>query len=153
MWQRACMKIFLRKDIEKVGMAGEIINVQDGFARNFLLPRKLAILITDNNVAFYSQQKREVDSRKEVIVTKTSMLAEKIKSLKLILKRKMHDDGKLYGAINATEIVDSLAKHAITISKNQVKFDKSIKSKGTFEVTIKLTNRLQPKVKVSIVSE
>ena len=147
------MKVFLRKDIEKVGMAGEIVKVEDGFARNYLLPKKLAVEITKNNVKFYEKSEKSVEDRKEVIATKTSMLAERIKSLKLTVKRKMHDDGKLYGAINPVEIVDLLAKHNISIAKNQVKFDKSIKNKGNFEITIKLTTRLQPRVKIAIVPE
>jgi len=147
------MRVFLRKDIEKVGFAGEIIKVGDGYARNYLIPRGLAVKITKENEQFYSQRVKKVEHRKEVVATQTSMLAEKIKALKITLKKKTHDDGKLYGAINATEIVDLLAKKGIIIAKNQVKIDKSIKTKGTFTVTIKLTSRLQPKLSLSVVSE
>lgn len=147
------MKVFLNKDVEKLGMAGEVIKVTDGYARNFLFPNQLAIEITDNNAAYYQGKIKQVEHRKEVIATKTSMLAERIGSMSVSLKRKMHDDGKLYGAIGASEIVDELAKGGISISKNQVIFDKSIKNKGTYEITIKLTSRLQPKIKITVVPE
>ncbi len=147
------MKVYLREDIEKVGLAGEIINVSDGYAKNFLMPRKLAVKITPHNEQFYKVKVKTVVHRKEVLESKTSMLAERISSMKVIIKRKIHDDGKLYGAINPSEVVDELAKLGVSVSKNQVKFDKSIKSKGVFDVTIKLTSRLQPKVKISIVPE
>jgi len=147
------MRVFLRKDIEKVGLAGEIIKVGDGYARNYLIPHSLAVEITKKNEPFYTRKVKNVDHRKEVIATQTSMLAEKIKALKVILKKKTHDDGKLYGAISVTEIVNLLAKKGITISKNQVKIDKSIKTKGTFTVTIKLTSRLQPKLSLRVVPE
>ena len=147
------MRIFLRKDLEKVGMAGEVIKVVDGYARNYLIPRGLAIEITSKNEAFYQTQTTAVEHRKEVIATQTSMLAEKIKSLKLRLKRKMHDDGKLYGAVNSSEVVDLLAQKGVSIGKNQVEFEKSIKSKGAFTVTIKLTSRLKPKLTLTIISE
>ncbi len=144
------MKVFLRKDIEKIGLAGEIINVGDGYARNYLIPHGLAIEITKKNEIFYAKRIKKVEHRKEVIATQTSMLAEKIKSLKITLKKKLHDDGKLYGAVNASEVVDLLAKKGIIITKNQVKMDKSIKTKGTFAVTIKLTSRLQPQLSRSV---
>jgi len=147
------MKVFLRKDIEKVGFAGEIIKVGDGHARNYLIPRGLAIEITKKNEIFYTKRVKNVEHRKEIIATQTSMLAEKIKSLKVTLKKKMHDDGKLYGAVNTSEIVDLLAKKGIIITKNQVKIDKSIKMKGTFAVTIKLTSRLQPQLLLNVVPE
>ena len=147
------MKVFLRKDIEKVGMAGEIIKVQDGYARNFLFPRGAATEITPENEAYYQGKVTKVEHRKEVVATKTSMLAERINAMSITLKRKMHDDGKLYGAVGASEIVDELAKDGISITKNQVLFTKSIKSKGTFEVTIKLTSSLKPKIKIIVVPE
>lgn len=147
------MKVFLRKDIERVGLSGEIIKIGDGYARNYLLPRGLAVEVTTKNEAFYQTQAKEVEDRKEVIATQTSMLAEKINSLKLTLKRKIHDDGKLYGAVNANEIVELLAKKGLSVSKNQVVIDKSIKEKGSYKVRIKLSSRLNPTVTVTVVSE
>ena len=147
------MKVYLLKDVPKIGMAGEVLKVADGFGQNFLLPRKLAVEITIQNESFYKQREKVVEHRKEVVATKTSMLAEKIGAIKLTLKRKMHDDGKLYGAINASEIVDLLAEKGVSISKSQVDLDKSIKAKGTYDVTIKLSSKLTPTVKLTIISE
>ena len=147
------MKVYLLKDVPKIGMAGEVLKVADGFGQNFLLPRKLAVEITVQNESFYKQREKVVEHRKEVVATKTSMLAEKIGSIKLTLKRKMHDDGKLYGAINASEIVDLLAEKGVSISKSQVDLDKSIKAKGSYDVTIKLSSNLKPTVKLTIISE
>ena len=81
------------------------------------------------------------------------MFAEKLNSVSLTLKRKMHDDGQLYGSINASEVVDALAEKGISITKSQVEFEKSIKSKGSFKVTIKLTTKLKATVTLNIVSE
>ncbi len=147
------MKIFLKQDIPGVGMAGEVVKVKQGFANNYLVPRKLGVLVTRANAAFYATQTKTVEHRKEVIESETSMLAERIKSLTLKIKKKSHDDGKLYGAIGATEVVDALREKGIKISKSQVKFDKSIKEKGRFSVTIKLSSRLMPQVTVEVVAE
>ncbi|MCX5922018.1 MAG: 50S ribosomal protein L9 [Candidatus Dependentiae bacterium] len=147
------MKVFLLKNVEKIGMAGEIIKVADGFGTNFLLARKLAVEVTPNNEESFKKREKIVEKRKEVVATKTSMLAEKINGLKVTLKRKLHDDGKLYGSVNASEIVDVLAEKGISVTKSQIEFGKSIKAKGSHEVTIKLSSTLQPVINVNIVSE
>lgn len=147
------MEVYLRKDVEKIGLAGEIIKVGDGFARNFLIPQGLAVEITENNKGQFQSKIRKIENRKEVIATQTSMFAEKLSTVSLTLKRKMHDDGQLYGSINASEVVDALAEKGIAITKSQVEFEKTIKSKGLFKVTIKLTSRLKPTITLTIVAE
>ena len=147
------MLVYLLQDIEKVGLTHEIVKVSDGFAHNFLLPRKLAMEITPETRSQYEQKAVEVKNRKKIIESKSSMLAERIAALTLTLKRKMHDNGQLYGAISSTEIVDLLADQGVKVSKNQIIFDKSIKERGTYEVTIKLSSKLQPTCKVHIVAE
>ena len=81
------------------------------------------------------------------------MLAEKIKQLTVTLKRKTHDDGRLYGAISGVEIAEELAKEGVSVAKNQVEFGKSIKATGVHSVIIKLSSSLRPQLTVKIVSE
>ena len=147
------MKVYLCKDIPQIGIAGEIIKVNDGYARNYLIPRGLAMEVTLNNESQYLSKAKHIENRKEVIATETSILAEKINSLSITFKRKMHDDGKLYGAISSAEIVTALGQKGISVSKSQVKIDKSIKSKGSHKVLVKLTSRLQPELTVVVSPE
>lgn len=147
------MKIFLVKDVQNVGLAGEIITVADGFATNYLLPHKLGIQVTSSNEAEFSKRLQKVEQRQEVIKSKTSMLAERIKSVQVVIKRKMHDDGLLYGSINPQDIADELAKQGISVSKSQVLIEKSIKAKGTYQVTVKLSSTLLPVLTVKILPE
>lgn len=147
------MKVFLLKDIEKVGLAGEIIKVNEGFGRNFLIAKKLALEVTPENEAGFKNKIKVVAQRKEVVATKTSMLAEKIKSLELVLKRKMHNGDQLYGSVSSQEIVDLLADKGVSVAKNQIILDKNIKSKGAYNVIIKLSSKLQPEVKLKVVPE
>lgn len=147
------MKVYLLKNVEQIGMAGEIIKVSDGFAKNFLIPKKLAQEVTSSNEESFKKKLLVIEHRKEVVATQTSMLAQKISQTNITLKRKMHDDGKLYGAVSAHEIVDLVAEKGISISKAQVEIPKSIKEKGTYEITIRLSSRLQPKMTVKVVSE
>lgn len=147
------MRVFLLKDVEKVGIAGEIIKTTEGFARNFLIPKKFAVEVTAKNEASFSHRVKTIEHRKEVVESKTSMLAEKIKGTEVTLKRKMHDNDQLYGSISAREIADELAKQGISVAPNQILMEKSIKAKGSYPVTIKLSSKLQPQVKVKIVPE
>ena len=147
------MKVYLLKDVENVGIAGEMLKVKEGYAQNFLIPRKMAVKITSKNEAFYSSRVKTVEHRKEVIASKTSMMSEKIKGLKLTIERKTHDDGKLYGAISAGEIVDLLAKEGVSISKSQVNFTKNIKEKGEHSVEVKFTSKLKSAFILKVVPE
>jgi len=145
------MKVFLLKDVAKIGMAHEMVNVADGYANNYLIPRKLAVEVRPGNEAGFKKRQRHLEKRKEVIETQSSMLAERIKALKLKLRKKVHDDDKLYGAIAPAEVVELLADKGIPVSKNQVIFNKSIKKVGDHKVTIKLSSRLQPTFTLTIV--
>lgn len=146
-------KIFLLKDVKNVGMAGEIVSISDGFAGNFIIPRKLGIRVTNNNKAEFEKHLKKIEKREAVIKSKTSMLAEKIKSLRVTVASKMHDDGKLYGAIRPQVIVNALLEKGVSISKNMVVFDKPIKEKGEHTVIIKLSNSLQPKLTIKVIAE
>lgn len=144
------MKVFLLKNVERIGIAGEIIKVADGYAKNFLFPHKLAVEVKPENEKFYEQRVKTVENRKEAVSSQTSMLSEQINGKKFVLKKKVHDDNKLYAAVNASEVVEVLQEAGIKVGKSQVIFDKSIKSVGTFPVTIKLSSRLQPVINLQV---
>ena len=139
------MQVFLLQNVVKVGLKNEIVKVSDGYATNFLFPAKLAVEVTAANEKLYNDKARKVENRAAIIESTSSLLGDQIAQLKLKLHKKLHDNDKLYAAINASEIVDLLKANNISISKSQVIFDKAIKTKGNFEVTIKLSSKIQPK--------
>jgi large subunit ribosomal protein L9 len=147
------MRVFLLKDLPNVGKAGEIVKVSDGYAANFLFPRKSAVEVTRDNEESLKARVIERERKKEVVATQTSQLAERIKSTEIVIKRKIHDDNKLYGSVGQTDIVELLAEKGIKVSKSQVLIDKSIRTRGTHTVTIKLTARLTPQLTVRVISE
>ncbi|MBU1008210.1 50S ribosomal protein L9 [Candidatus Dependentiae bacterium] len=146
------MKVYMLQDVEKVGMAGTIIKVSDGYASNFLIPRKLAKKIGVNEKEFFN--KREVSAKldSQAINSKAAMLAERIKNLHLVVKERVHDDGKLYGAVGADEIVELLKKKDVSINRKQVEFKKAIRSVGEHKVVIKLSSKLKPELLLKVAS-
>ncbi len=147
------MKVFLLKDVERVGIAGQMINVTSGYATNFLFPRKLAVEVTAENEMQFAHKIKVAEKQKEVVATKTSMLAEKIKHTELKIKRKIAEGDKLYGAISAADIVDLFAAEGISVAKNQIELNKSIKTKGLHEFTVKLSSSLRPLCKIKVLAE
>ncbi|KKR97042.1 MAG: 50S ribosomal protein L9 [candidate division TM6 bacterium GW2011_GWE2_41_16] len=145
------MKVYMLKDLENVGAAGEIVKVAEGYACNFLIPRKYAVQLTLANESSYVKKAKTIENRKEVIATKTSLLAQKISAIEIKIARPLHDDGKLYGTVSAQEVVDKLADLGVNVSKNQIIFNKNIKEKGAHKVTVKLSSQLQPIMTVTIV--
>ena len=143
------MQVYMLKDVENVGMAGMVISVSDGYAANFLFPRKLAVEITEKNKAFYAQKKQKEVVAAEVLNSKVAMLAERIKSLHLSIKERVHD-GKLYGAIGADEVVELLKAKDIAVNRKQVEFEKSIKTVGEHKVTIRLSSKLKPQLTLKV---
>ncbi len=105
-----------------------------------MIPKKLAVEVTAKNESSFAHRVKTIEHRKEVVESKTSMLAEKIKSIEVVIKRKMHDNDQLYGSISPRDIADELSKQGVSVAPNQVLIEKSIKSKGTYPVTIKLSS-------------
>lgn len=144
------MQVYMLKDVERVGMAGQIINVSDGYAKNFLIPRHLGVEITPANAEFYREKKHHEHVVAEVLNSKAAMLAERIKTLHVSIKERVHDDGKLYGAISADEIVSLLREKDVVINKKQVEFNKSVKTVGEHKITIKLSSKLKPQLTLKV---
>jgi large subunit ribosomal protein L9 len=147
------VKVYMLKDVEKVGMAGQILNVSDGYANNYLLPKKFALKIHAKNEEFFAKKLKKQKVGTQILTSKTSMLAERIKSLHLTIKERVHDDGKLYGSVSADEIVALMKEKGFGISKKQVIFGKSIKTVGEHKVSIKLSSKLIPQIILTVVEK
>ena len=147
------MNVFMIKDVEKVGMAGQVVSVSDGYAANFLFPRKLATLVTKGNAMQLTAkvQKEQVDA--QVLNSKIGMVAERIKALQLTIKERVHDDGKLYGSVGADEIVELLRAKDIVVNRKQIEFDKTVKAVGEHKITIRLSAKLKPQLSLKVVAK
>jgi large subunit ribosomal protein L9 len=147
------MQVYMLQDVEKVGIAGQVIKVSDGYALNYLIPKKLAMKVSTANADVFRKKIKKQTVEKQVLSSKVAMMAERIKSLHLTTKERIHDNGKLYGAISADKIVTLIKEKGFNISKKQVSFDKSIKSVGEHKVTIKLSSKLQPQLTIKVIQK
>ena len=138
------MKVCMLKDVENIGMAGQLLKVSDGYAKNFLIPRKLAVEVSPKNESMYAKQAKKANVAADVLKSKVAMLAERIKNLHLVVKERIHDDGKLYGAVGPDEVVELLKKKDISVNRKQVEFKKAIRAVGDHKVTVRLTAKLKP---------
>lgn len=147
------IQVYMLKDVENVGMTGQVVKVSEGYALNFLIPKKLATRVDESNQKFYEGKQLREKVTQEVLSTKVAMIAERIKGLHVTVKQKIHDDGKLYGALSADVVVDLLKDKDISITKKQVEFVKNIKNIGEHKVIIKLSAKLKPELTLKVVGE
>jgi large subunit ribosomal protein L9 len=147
------MNVYMLKDVEKVGMAGQVVKVADGYAINFLIPRKLAVKVEKNEASFYSSKVKKTQVEKQVLTSKIAMLAERIRNMHLTIKKRVHDEDKLYGSIGADDIVMLLKEKDVNINKKQVEFTKAIRTVGEHKVIIRLSAKLRPELSLKVTAE
>jgi len=146
------MKVLLIKDVKGLGKAGEIKNVKDGYARNFLLPKGFAKLATDEVIKAWQeeQKKKEEELKKEI--SKINELKEKIENTTLVIKHKLGANGQLYGAITNKEVANEFLKQGIEIDKKHIEM-KQIKSVGEYDVDVKLGHGIHANLKLIVEGE
>ena len=147
------MKIILTKDVLNLGEEGDIKVVADGYARNYLIPNKFAVLCNKANLTVLEQRTRTIEKLKEEKRKAALSLKEKIESEELIVKMPTGEKGKLFGSVNAGDIADNLKAQGFKVEKRNVILEEVIKQLGVYNVTIKLSAGVEASVKVWVVAE
>ena len=148
------MKVILLADIKNVGKKDEILNANDGYARNYLFPKKLAVEATPDNLKMLKDKKDSEAHKKELDKQKAKEMAEKINKIELNLKVKAGENGKIFGGITAKEISEELKKqNNIDVDKKKVLLSETIKTLGRFSVDIKLYEGIVAKLALTIQAE
>lgn len=148
------MKVILTGDVKNIGKAEEIVNVSEGYFRNFLQPRKLAVPAEGGYLAEW-QKKRKAEAAKEAkIAADAKALAAKINEMKVTIKAKTGAGSKLYGSVTGADIADALQKQKnVKVDKRKIEMEEPIKALGTFDVPIHLHRDATARLKVEVVSE
>lgn len=147
------MKVILLSDIKGVGKKDQIINANDGYARNYLFPKKLALEATAGNLANLKAKQESNQFRKDMQKDEAIKLAEKMKDITLTIKVKAGENGKIFGGVTSKEISENLKiQYNIEIDKKKVNLNETIKNIGSKTVDIKLYEGVIGKLKVSVIS-
>lgn len=147
------MKIILREDISGLGNSGDMVSVRDGYARNYLLPKNMAVVATDKNVRQMEHEKRVIAAHQAKLRASATAVAEKLASVQLSIARKVGDQDKLYGSVTALDIADALAEKGVRIDRREIVLDEPIKAIGSYDISIRLHHDVTGKVKLEVVAE
>ena len=132
------MEIILREDVDKLGRRGDVVKVAEGYGRNFLMPRGLAMPVTDSNKAMIAKERKAHEARAAKERAEHEAVAQRIASLRFVAPRKVGENDVLYGSVTSGDIAEFLKSKGVEIDKRKVSLDEPIKRLGEHEVKIKL---------------
>ncbi len=147
------MEVILREDVDRLGKRGEKYRVADGYARNFLFPRKLAIPATDASVRSFSEETRVRAVREKKVHRQASALADKLKGVSLTIAAQAGEEDKLYGSVTSADVADLLAKQGFEVDKRKIHLEEPIKALGVYTIPIRVAAGVDANVKLWVVKE
>lgn len=147
------IRVVLTEDLQNFGKSGELVKVRPGFARNFLIPRGLAVGATAKNVARIEHEKRVAEARASKMRSEAEQLAEKLGSVKLSISRPVGEGDKLYGSVTTRDIEEALEEKGFSVDKRRIQLDEPIKSLTTVQVPIRLAPNVTATIEVTVVAK
>ncbi|MEW6430469.1 MAG: 50S ribosomal protein L9 [Myxococcota bacterium] len=147
------MKVILREDVYNLGKSGELVTVKDGYARNFLLPRNLAMLANEANVRQLQHEKAVIELRQQKLKGAAQELAKKFDGASVKITRKVGEQDKLYGSVTALDVAEALAAANLKVERRMIHLPEPIRAVGTFDVEIRLHREVTAKVQVVVEGE
>jgi large subunit ribosomal protein L9 len=147
------MEVILREDVEKLGTRGQLVKVTPGYARNFLLPKRLAVAATESNKKIVEQE-RQGHLRKEAkLVSDAGELAKMMAGVSVTIKQKAGENDQLFGSVTSKDIADALEQQGYTIDRRKVVLDEPIKTLGEFKVALRLHREVPAEITVNVVKD
>jgi large subunit ribosomal protein L9 len=147
------MEIILRERVEKLGTKGDVVNVSDGYARNFLLPKKLAVLATPSNMKQIEQEKAAAVRREAKEKQEVEALARQLSQVSIQVSRKVGENEVLYGSVTSMDIAELLEAKGFTVDRRKIDLQEALKSLGQHDVPIKLHREVTAFIKVEVIKE
>jgi large subunit ribosomal protein L9 len=149
----ANVQVVLQQDVDKLGKSGELVRVRPGFARNYLLPRQLAVAATTAAVRRIEHDRAVALVRTEKAKKEGREIADRIGAITVTITQKAGDDGRLFGSVTAKDIVSAFAAKGVTVDRRKLDLKESIKSVGTYEVKVALVSDVTAILKVEVVAK
>lgn len=147
------MKLILREDVYNLGKSGELVTVKEGYARNYLLPRNLAMLASSANVRQLDHEKKVIELRQQKLKGGALEQAKKLEGVKLTIKRKTGEQDKLFGSVTALDLAEALAAAGHKLDRRLIHLPEPIRAVGEFAVEIRLHREVTAKLTVTVVGE
>jgi large subunit ribosomal protein L9 len=147
------MEVILKQDIEKLGHRGDIVKVADGYGRNYLLPKKLALEATAANKAVIEQMKAAAVRRSAQEKEEAAQLVTQLDALALVFERKAGDHDQLFGSVTSSDIAHQLEEEGFQIDRRKIHLDEPLKQTGEYHVPVKLHREVTAHVKVTVKAE
>ena len=147
------MKLILQESYMNLGEAGDVVNVKPGYARNFLIPQKIAVTATPANVRRFEDKTKEIVSKKEKERENSKKTLAALEKISITLKKKVAEDGKLYGAVTTKDIEEELQAKGAFVDRRQIVLGRQIKMTGDYPVLVKLVGGIKTSITVSVVSD
>lgn len=147
------MKVILREDIETLGGAGEVVSVKDGYARNFLVPRKLAYVATPSALKRIEQEMKIRGKKIDIERANLVEVAAKLADIAVTIPMKVGEEERLYGSVTPMMVAESLANQGFALDRRMIAFDEPIRTLGAHEVAIKFKHGVSATVRVNVIAE
>ena len=147
------MKVIMTKTHENLGEAGEIINVKDGYARNYLIPRNIALAATKANTLRYEESKKQQNAIKNREIESAKEMADEMSKVSLTVTVKVGEDDKLFGSVTSQEISNLLSEKGFSVDKRDILLDEPIKALGIYNVSVKVHQDVKSEVKLWVVKQ
>jgi len=147
------MEVILRQAVEKLGHTGDVVNVSNGYARNYLLPRGVAYVATEGNKRRIEQERQRLEAAEESRRAGARDLAEKLEQVSLTFSARVGEEGKLFGSVTSGDIAAQLAAQGIVVEKRQIDLHEPIKALGVYRVPVRLHADVHPEIKVWVIKQ
>lgn len=148
------MKVILQQDVKKVGSKGDIVEVSEGYGRNFLLPKKLAVEATAANLETAKQKANSAARKKQQATDEARLLAAQLEKVSVKVAVRIGEGGKLFGSVTGKDVADALAKeHGIDIDRRKISLKSEVTGTGEYEAVIKVHPEIQSTIRVLVIAE
>ena len=147
------MKVILKKDVEKLGVSGDVVQVKAGFGRNFLIPRELAVEATRGNLKAHEEVTRQTSHKLAKLVNDATALAQRLGKTELVIPAKVGEGNRIFGTVTTQQIAEMLAERGLDIDRRKIHLDEEIRSLGVFTASVRLHSNITGEVKIRVVAE
>jgi len=146
------MKVILQSDVQNLGKTGTVVKVRDGYGRNYLIPRGLAVVADEGNVARLQHQLKVAQARAAKLLTEAKAAGEKLSAASVTIRAQAGEEGKLFGSVTNRDIADALVAAGFSVDKKQITLGDAIRNLGVFNVGVKLHTDVEASVKVFVIA-